>query len=79
LARGADLAVRLLNAGASGYPLNAVVTSTPEEELDLTDGEELPPAIGTTVARSLMAVIVGAYDGETFMIWQPSEADTRGE
>jgi hypothetical protein len=67
-----DAAVTALNLGASGYPLNAFVTSANEAELGLIDGTEVSSDIVSAISGSLMAVIVGAYDGVSFVIWEPS-------
>jgi hypothetical protein len=72
LAGGTDNAVVAVHRGASGYPTNAVVTVAPAEKLGLVDGTDLDSAIGETVVASLMAVIVAAYDAETYIIWEPS-------
>lgn len=67
-----DAAVTALNLGASGYPLNAFVTSTNATELGLLDGTDVSSDIVSTMIGSLMAVIVGAYDGVSFVIWEPT-------
>lgn len=67
-----DVAVTALNLGASGYPLNAFVTSTNEAKLGLLDGTDVSSDIVSTIIGSFMAVIVGAYDGVSFVIWEPS-------
>lgn len=67
-----DAAVTTLHLGASGYPLNAFVTSANEAELGLLDGTDVSSDIVSTMIGSLMAVIVGAYDGVSFVIWEPS-------
>lgn len=72
LAGGTEAAILVLHRGSGGYPLNAFVTSASEEELGLVDGADLAPGIADAVVRSLMAVIVAAYDAETFLIWEPS-------
>jgi hypothetical protein len=62
-----------VDSGSGDYPTNAFVTSAPAEELGLVDGADLDPvAVAGTVVGSLMAVIVAAYDAETYIIWEPS-------
>jgi len=36
------------------------------------DGADLDSSIAGRVAGSLLAVIVAAYDAETYIIWEPS-------
>jgi hypothetical protein len=73
LADGSTAALDAINV-SHDYPLNAFVTSASEEMLDLVHGADLPSGIGTAVAASLVAVIVGAYDAETFIVWERSES-----
>lgn len=67
----ADSMLQVLRLGSHGYPLNAFVTSAAENELGLTIGADLDPNVGHAVINALMAVIVAAYDAETYMIWEP--------
>jgi CBS domain-containing protein len=62
-----------VDSGSGDYPTNAFVTLAPAEALGLVDGADLDPAaVAGTVVGSLMAVIVAAYDAETYIIWEPS-------
>jgi hypothetical protein len=70
---GGERALLTLRQGSHGYPLNAFVTSATEEALGLVDGAILDTDIAVTVVKSLVAVIVAAYDAETFLIWEPGE------
>jgi hypothetical protein len=54
-----------------GYPLNAFVTSRSTDELGLVDDADVGHDIGDLVAGSLMAVIVAAFDADSFLIWEP--------
>jgi hypothetical protein len=72
LADGTDDAVVTVKRGSGDYPTNAFVTSASAEELGLVDGADLDHDIAGPIVASLMAVIVVAYDAETFMIWEPS-------
>jgi hypothetical protein len=71
LAGGPDDAVIAVHRGSSGYPTNAFVTSAAAEELGLVDGADLDSDIAGAVVASLVAVIVAAYDAETYIIWEP--------
>lgn len=72
LASGTDGAVVTVNRGSGDYPTNAFVTSASAEELGLMDGADLDSSIAGRVVGSLLAVIVAAYDAETYIIWEPS-------
>jgi hypothetical protein len=72
LASGTDDAVVAVHRGASGYPTNAFVTSASAEALGVVAGADLDSDIAGRVVGSLMAVIVAAYDAETYIIWEPS-------
>jgi hypothetical protein len=56
-------AVNAIRAGASGYPLNAFIAATQPTNEDTV----LPQRI----AASLLSVIVSAFDGESFLMWEP--------
>jgi hypothetical protein len=71
LAGGMDEAVVAVVDGSGDYPTNAFVTSASAPELGLVDGADLDHDIATPVVGSLMAVIVAAYDAETYIIWEP--------
>jgi hypothetical protein len=58
-----------IRMGAFGYPLNAFVSTKSVDELGLVDGQQMPPTLSREVAKSLLAVIVAAFDAETFMVW----------
>jgi hypothetical protein len=71
LAGGTDDAVVAVHRGSGDYPTNAFVTSAPAEELVLVDGADLDSDVADAVVASLVAVIVTAYDAETYIIWEP--------
>jgi hypothetical protein len=62
-------AVRAIWASASGFPTNAFVVRRSSEELGLVDGASAPAQIANNVVGALLAVIVSAYDAESFLIW----------
>ncbi|HEY5261369.1 MAG TPA: hypothetical protein VIJ33_04610 [Solirubrobacteraceae bacterium] len=64
-----DAAILTLHRGSGKYPLNAFVTSA--SELGLVDGADLDSDIAGSVVGSLVAVVVAAYDAETYIIWEP--------
>ncbi len=69
---GTDAASLTLHRGSGKYPLNAFVTSAPAEELGLVDGADRDSDVAGRVVGSLLAVVVAAYDAETYIIWEPT-------
>jgi hypothetical protein len=69
---GPEDAIVAVDRGSHGYPTNVFVTSASAEALGLVDGADLDPDIAGPVVGSLMAVVVAAYDDETYIIWEPS-------
>jgi hypothetical protein len=58
-----------LRKGSSGFPLNAFVAQFPMRYLrheGLSESELL-----ATITDSVVAVVVAAYDAESFLIWHP--------
>jgi hypothetical protein len=72
LVPGTEDAIRMLQRGSGGHPTNAFVTSASPVELRLADGANLDPGVADTVVGSLMAVVVAAYDAETYIVWEPT-------
>jgi len=62
-------AVRAVRAGSSGYPLNAFVTGSSATSLGLVDGTAVPNGLASQVVNSLLAVVVSAFDAESFLVW----------
>jgi hypothetical protein len=60
-----------VDSGSGDYPTNAFVTSVSAKELGLGDDADLDHDIAGPVIGSLMAVIVAAYDAETYIVWEP--------
>ena len=69
---GSEDAIVAVDRGSHGYPTNAFVMAASADELGLVDGADLDPDFAGRVVGSLMAVVVAAYDAETFIIWEPS-------
>jgi hypothetical protein len=69
---GPEDAIVAVHRGSGDYPTNAFVTSASAEALGLVDGADLGSDLARSVVRSLMAVIVAAYDAETYMLWEPT-------
>jgi hypothetical protein len=77
LEHGPDEAITVIDRGSTGYPTNAFVTSASPEELGLVDGADLDHSLAEAVVASLVAVIVAAYDAETFIVWEPRRRSCR--
>jgi hypothetical protein len=69
---GTEAAILTLHRGSHGYPMNAFVTSASPGEFGLIDGADLDGGIAETVMGSLVAVVVAAYDADSFLLWEPS-------
>jgi hypothetical protein len=69
---GPEDAIVAVHRGSLGYPTNAFVTSASAETLGLVDGADLDSDIAGPVVGALVAVIVAAYDNETYIIWEPT-------
>jgi hypothetical protein len=67
-------AIATIYAGSSGYPTNAFVVAKSCAELGLAEGQDLDEAFAGEVARSLVGVLVAAYDAESFLVWEPDGA-----
>lgn len=75
LNKGTQEALRVLYLGSHGRPLNAFVTTASAHELGLSNNATLTHDIADLVAGSMIAVIVAAYDTESFLIWEPIAAE----
>lgn len=62
-------AVEAIDNGASGYPLNAFVTTRSTAELGLADREPVPDGFINQVSEGLVAVICAAFDAESYVLW----------
>jgi hypothetical protein len=70
LARGAgSIATEVIRMSASGYPLNAFLVTKSAADLRLSPGGSLVKDFTTDVVASLAAVVVSAFDGESFLMW----------
>lgn len=61
--------VRAIKNSASGYPLNAFVTTLSAVELGLVNCRDIPEGFATQVAETLLAVITSAFDATSFAVW----------
>jgi hypothetical protein len=62
-------ATNALRTGSSGYPLNAFVTTRTADALGLIDHTALEESGIDKICEALIAVIVSAFDAESFLIW----------
>jgi hypothetical protein len=73
LARGtAAAAVDTIWASSSGYPRNAFVVAKSCAELRLADRAQVDENLPDVIVESLLAVVVSAYDAESFLVWTPA-------
>lgn len=66
-------AAHAIRASAVGYPLNAFVCARSSSDLGLTHGHAATDGLQHRVVDSLRAVIVGAFDAESFLVWERPE------
>lgn len=64
------VAVETIAEAASGYPRNAFVLSETAADLGVSAGRSLPADFAARAAASLTAVVVSAFDDESFLIWR---------
>lgn len=62
-------AVDTVSRGASGYPLNGFLVTRPAVELGLIDAQDVPEHLAQDVVSALIAVVVAAFDAESFLLW----------
>jgi hypothetical protein len=58
-----------IRESAFGYPLNAFVTTRSVSDLRLVDGQAVATGFADQVAASLLAIVVSAFDAESFLLW----------
>jgi hypothetical protein len=77
-ATGED-AVNVMGTSSTGYPLNAFVSTVPSHKLGLVHGKTAPARLGLAIKESLLAIIVSAFDGESYVFWtkQPTDTENR--
>ncbi|HST68754.1 MAG TPA: hypothetical protein VLI94_03740 [Solirubrobacterales bacterium] len=66
---GARAGAKTIIRGAHGHPLNAFLTKSTSAELGLADRQQIPEDLPRLLVESLVAVVVSAFDGESFLIW----------
>lgn len=64
-----EAVVVTIDRGATGYPLNAFVTTRSSTALGLTRHESIPDGFVDEVFEGLIAVICAAFDGESYVLW----------
>lgn len=69
LKQGGDVCVQTILRGAFGYPRNAFVTTCSSSELGLVDQQQAAAELPRLIVQHLVAVIVNAFDSESFLIW----------
>lgn len=63
------VATETIGMVSSGYPRNAFVITKSAVDLGLSQDQSLPADFAANVAASTLAVIVSAFDDESFLIW----------
>jgi hypothetical protein len=63
------VAAETVKGGAFGYPLNAFVSTRSPTELGLAEHTQVAAAAALEIANSLTAIVVSAFDAESFLVW----------
>lgn len=59
-----------IRKGAFGYPLNAFLVGASSTRLGLVDREPVQAGFPDLVVENLRAIIVAAFDAESFLVWR---------
>lgn len=62
-------AVQTIAEAASGYPRNAFALTQTAADLGLSEGQSLPVDFAAKAAGFLAALVVSAFDDESFLVW----------
>lgn len=62
-------AAGVIQESSSGYPLNAFVVTKSAAHLGLINGREVLDDFSDRIVVSLLAVVVSAFDGQSFAVW----------
>lgn len=69
-------AAGVVQESSSGYPLNAFVVTKSAAGLGMINGNEVPSDLPDRIAKSLLAVIASAFDGQSFAVWSKTDSRT---
>jgi hypothetical protein len=69
------IATKAVRESAFGHPLNAFVVTKSAADFGLVDDRQAPEGFAADVVRSLLAVIVSAFDAESFLVWDAPSLD----
>lgn len=62
-------ATEAVESGAFGYPLNAFVVTKSAIDLGLVNGGQVPNQLPGQIVRTLLAIVVSAFDATSFATW----------
>jgi hypothetical protein len=66
---GSTKAMEVVAWGATGYPTNAFIVNRSSRDFGLIDRRDAPANLAQEVASSLLAIVVAAFDAESFLLW----------
>jgi len=69
LSEGSTKAMEVIAWGATGYPTNAFIVDRSSRDFGLNDRQDVPENLAQEVASSLLAIVVAAFDAESFLLW----------
>lgn len=71
-ARTPEDAIRIVKPGATWTPDIALVTTLPDGLRELRSGQRVNDEVVSAMADAAIAVVVGAWDAEGLLIWEPA-------
>ena len=66
-----DVAIKTIAVGSSGYPRNCFVASVNNEFMNTFIDKSLPTDVIDKIAESIVALVIGAFDDESYVVWEP--------
>ncbi len=66
-----DLAIETITVGSDGYPTNCFVASVNNELMNTFIDKSLPNDVIDKIAESIVALVIGAFDAESYVVWEP--------
>jgi len=77
LSAGGPQAMEVVAWGTGGYPTNAFVLTQSSQDLGLVDRQDAPKDLAEEVAASLLAIVVAAFDAESYLLWLDHDSAER--
>ncbi len=66
-----DLTIKTIEVGSHGYPRNCFVASVNNEFMNTFIDKSLHTDVIDKIAESIVALVIGAFDDESYVVWEP--------